>query len=221
MGIRADLPLRELVGEPWDLARRFTNVAVSTLTLRVDRAAGQISFPLHWRDPGKVGHAGGLYQVVPAGMFQASSEAPCNQVSEFDLWRCMQREFAEELLGMPEEYGPAGSSIDYESWPFARQMSQARADGSLSAWVVGAGVDPLTFATDILTVAAVFDDLLGNMVHANAEGRLLLGEGRGLSFTAATIDRLLANEPMQAAGAALLRLGWHYRDDLADVSRTG
>jgi hypothetical protein len=217
---RDDLPLRQLVGEPWNLPRRAANVAVATLTLRVDRHAGQVTFPLHWRDPGKVGHAGGLYQVVPVGMFQASSDAPRNQARDFDLWRCMLREFAEELLGQPEEYGPAGSSIDYDGWPFARRMAQARAAGLLAASVVGMGVDPLTFATDILTVVAidapVFDDLLGGMVHANAEGRVLLGDGQGLSFTAATVDRLVAAEPVQAAGAALLRLAWAYRDYLVD-----
>jgi hypothetical protein len=214
----AALPLRAIVAEPWDLRRRWANVAVSTLTLRVDRAAGQASFPLHWRDPAKVGHAGGLYQVVPVGMFQAASDTPGSQAHDFDLWRCMLREFAEELLGEPEVRGRAGAPVDYEAWPFARQLSRARAAGLVSAWVAGLGVDPLTFATDLLTVvaidAAVFDELFGQLVHTNAEGRVLAGEGQGLAFTADTIDRLLAEAPMQAAGAALLRLAWRDRDTL-------
>jgi hypothetical protein len=134
----------------------------------------------------------------------------------------MLREFAEELLGEPEVRGRGGAPVDYEGWPFARQLSQARAAGLVSAWVVGLGVDPLTFATDLLTVvaidAAVFDELLGQLVPANAEGRVLAGdgesEGQGFRFTAGTIDRLLSGVPMQAAGAALLRLAWRNRDIL-------
>jgi hypothetical protein len=47
-------------------------VAISTLTLRRS-AGGDASFPLHWRDPAKVTHAGGLYQVIPVGIFQPVS----------------------------------------------------------------------------------------------------------------------------------------------------
>ena len=54
------------------------NLAISTLTLRLDRASGRASFLLHWRDPAKVGHAGGLYQVIPVGVFQPSGEAGWN-----------------------------------------------------------------------------------------------------------------------------------------------
>jgi hypothetical protein len=45
------------------------------------------------------------------------------------------------------------------------------------------------------------------MVSHNAEGRIR----PGLPFTAETISRLTTREPMQAAGAALLRLAWRHR----------
>ena len=200
LGLTDDMPLRAAVGDPWDLSRRPANVAISTLTLRVDRHGAR--FPLHWRDPAKVGHAGGLYQVLPVGIFQAVSDSP----ADFDLWHCMLREFAEELLGEPELHGP----IDYAAWPFARSMAPAR------AWVLGLGVDPLTFATDLLTVvtleAPVFDRLFGTLGGPNDEGRILYGTGFG--FDEATIDRLVSEEPMQAAGAALLRLAWRHREHL-------
>ncbi len=51
------LPFRELIGDPFDLARRVTIPAVTTLTIR--RKNGEASFLLHWRDPAKVTHAGG------------------------------------------------------------------------------------------------------------------------------------------------------------------
>src|SRR5262249_16521143 len=64
----ADLPLRALAGDPCALPRRQSLIAVTTLTLRRD-AAGSASFVLHWRDPAKVNHGGGLYQVMPVGLF--------------------------------------------------------------------------------------------------------------------------------------------------------
>ena len=209
LGVLGREDLRALAGDPRDLARRPANLAISTLTLRADGTAA--TFPLHWRDPAKVGHAGGLYQVVPVGIFQAADDGPASQAQDFDLWRGMTREFAEELLGTPEEYGPAGTAVDYRSWPFARQLNASRDRGAVRPWVLGLGVDPLTLATDLLTAvvidAPVFDELFGAMVSNNAEGRIR----PGLPFTAETISRLTTREPMQAAGAALLRLAWCHR----------
>jgi hypothetical protein len=212
MGLLPREDLRALVGTPWELARRPATVAISTLTLRAGGAAA--TFPLHWREPARVSHAGGLYQVVPAGIFQGVDDGPASQAHDFDLWRCMTREFAEELLGASEDYGPAGTLVDYGAWPFARRLDQARADGSLRPWVLGLGIDPLTLATDLLTAvvidAPVFDELFGAMVDRNAEGKILPGQ----PFTAELIERLTTREPVQAAGAALLRLAWRHRDVL-------
>ena len=123
MGVLPREDLRALVGVPWELDRRPATVAISTLTLRADGPAA--TFPLHWREPGRVDHAGGLYQVVPAGIFQGVDDGPASQAHDFDLWRCMTREFAEELLGTSEDYGPAGTLVDYGAWPFARRLDQA------------------------------------------------------------------------------------------------
>jgi hypothetical protein len=209
LGVLAREDLRALAGDPRDLARRPANLAISTLTLRTDGATA--TFPLHWRDPAKVGHAGGLYQVVPVGIFQAADDGPASQAQDFDLWRGMIREFAEELLGTPENYGPAGTAVDYRAWPFARQLTAARDGGAVRPWVLGLGVDPLTLATDLLTAVVIdapaFDELFGAMVSSNAEGRIR----PGLAFTAETVGRLTTREPMQAAGAALLRLAWRHR----------
>ncbi|MFL6126039.1 hypothetical protein [Actinophytocola sp.] len=178
-------PLRDAVGDPTDLRRRPANMAISALTTR-----GDDQFLLHWRDPAKVGHAGGLYQVVPVGVFQSSGP------DDFDLWRFMLREYAEELLGEPEVTAP-----DYGTWPFARAMTAALDAGDIAADVLGLGVDPLTFATDLLVRVridpAVFDELFGARVAVNDEGAVSMRP-----FTPAAIAGL----PMQAAGAALVRL---------------
>jgi hypothetical protein len=205
---RAPAGLRALLGDPCDLRRRPANLAISTLTLRLDRATGRASFLLHWRDPAKVGHAGGLHQVIPVGVFQPSSEAAWTW--DFSLWRCMVREFAEELGGRSEDYGPG--LVDYDSWPFARQMTAALDRGQIRACCLGLGTDPLTYATDLLTVVVIdgemFDDLFSLTPRRNAEGSVLAAQ----EFTAPVIDRVLTRDRLQAAGAALLRLAWRHRD---------
>lgn len=192
------LPLRTAVGNPCDPRRRPVNVAISTLTLRHDPASGEATFFLHWRDPKRVGHAGGMFQVLPVGVFQGTTEA------DFSLWHCMVREFAEEVLGAEEIH-----SVDYGTWPFARELTAAA-----RVFYLGTGVDPLTFATDLLTVAVIeasrFDELFGDPVPHNGEGQVL----RGLPFTAANVERFVHHEPTQAAGAALLSLAWRHREEL-------
>jgi hypothetical protein len=217
LGLRASMPLREAVGDPCDPARRPTNVAISVLTLRHDRASGEAGFPLHWRDPAKVGHAGGLYMVVPVGVFQAAADGPAHQRNDFSLWRCLLREFAEELLGEPEDLDD-DAPIDYDARPLAASMTAARQEGLISAHVLGMGVDPLTFATDLLSVVCldseVYDDLFGRVVAENSEGRIQPAgaDQPRFPFTAGSVDRLTRDEPLQAAGAALLRLAWRHRD---------
>jgi hypothetical protein len=207
--------LRSMIDDPCDLRRRPVNLAITTLTLRLDRTAGRASFLLHWRDPGKVGHAGCLYQVIPVGMFQPSGEAAWNRRTDFSLWRCMIREFAEELAGHPEDYGSENGPVDYDAWPFARRMTDALDRGLIRVWCLGLGTDPLTYATDLLTVAVVdsglFDDLFGDGPQRNAEGAVLAAR----EFGAQVIDQTVTREPMQAAGAAALRLAWMHREVLA------
>jgi hypothetical protein len=206
--------LRALIADPCDLRRRPANLAVSTLTLRHEAATGRASFLLHWRDPAKVGHAGGLYQVIPVGVFQPSGEAAWNERRDFSLWRCVIREFAEELRGRSEDYGSEAGPVDYDSWPFARQLTEARDRGEIRVWCLGLGTDPLTYATDLLTVAVidsqVFDALFSLSPRRNAEGSVLAAR----EFAAHVIDRVVTREPVQAAGAAVLRLAWRHRDTL-------
>ncbi len=174
----APTPLRDAIGEPTVLSGRPANLAISALTVRRDR------FLLHWRDPAKVGHAGGLYQVVPVGVFQGA---------DFSLWRFLLREYAEELLGEPER-----ETVDPV---FEATMTSALTDGRIRALCHGMGVDPLTFATDLLVSVDidddVFEDVFGARVAVNDEGTV-----SEHPLTMATIAGL----PMQAAGEALVKL---------------
>ncbi len=220
----AALPLRASVGDPCALAHRSALTAVTTLTLRRARD-GTASFLLHWRDPARVNHAGGLYQVMPAGIFQPVSAAPAAQRHDFSLWRCMTREFSEELLGGSEEYPTRGGRLDYGRWPFHRELAAARDAGTLRVSCLGLGVDPLTLATDVLTVAvfeaAVFDRVFRGLVGENAEGRVVTQDGSAaIPFTRASVTRYAGGaEPVQTAGQALLRLAWQHREYLGASAR--
>lgn len=214
LGLRVGQPLRAAIKDPCDLGARPNATAVGALTLRHDRDAGTASFPLHWRDPRRVGHAGGMFQVIPVGIFQPSGEADWNVANDFSLWRGLLREFAEELLGADEDHGSETAPIDYANWPLARHLTDARRDGRVRAWCLGLGTDPLTFAIDLLTVVAIdaplYDELFGAAVADNAEGEVLPLR----PFDDATIRALLRDHPVQAAGAALLTLALCHRDTL-------
>jgi hypothetical protein len=207
------LRLRQALGHPAELPQRSALSAVTTLTLRVP-AAGDPTFVLHWRDPAAVTHAGGLYQVMPVGVFQAAAEGEQARARDLDLWRCMAREFREEYLGGAEDY-PAG---DYAHWPFFEELAAARSAGKLTVWCLGLGADPLTLAVDVLCVAVcaadTFDALFGGVVGSNAEGKVMTG----IPFTAGTVDRFIRDEPMQPAGAAALELAWQHRRHLLGLT---
>jgi hypothetical protein len=215
----ADLPLRSLAEDPCALPQRRSLIAVTTLTLRRD-AAGAASFVLHWRDPAKVNHGGGLYQVMPVGLFQPVTAAAAALRHDLSLWKSMAREYSEEFLGTSEDYQTSGGLLDYDGWPFYRRLTGAMRAGRLTVHCLGLGVDPLSFATDLLAVAVfdadLFDAEFAGLVARNAEGRVITGGGSaGIPFTAGTIARLTGGqEPFQAAGAALLRLAWEHRKHL-------
>jgi hypothetical protein len=199
--------------DPTDLAARPATVAISALTLR--RSGSAATMPLHRRDPAQVGHAGGMIQVVPVGVFQPIG--PGSGAADFSLWRSLLREYAEELLGAPEEYGDG--PFDYDGWPFGVRMTAARDAGRIRPYLLGLGVDPLTWATDLLAAvvfdADAYDELFADAVDRNDEGDVL----PAIPFTAATVDRYAGREPTQAAGAAVLRLAWRHRDVLLSPAR--
>ncbi len=157
-------------------------------------------------------------------MFQASGDAEWNLRNDFSLWRSMVREYAEELLGESEDYATERAPVDYDAWPFAATITGGLHDGAARAYAVGLGVDPLTLASDLLTVVGIdadlYDDLFNGLVATNAEGDVMTSIGdaessqHGVPFTRDVVRRFVQDEPMQAAGAALLWSAWEQRDFL-------
>ncbi len=213
------LPFRSLIGDPFDLSRRPVLPSIDTLTLR-KTSDGQASFVLHRREATNVAVAGTMLHIMPAGVFQPSTVLPWDQANDFDLWRNMMREYAEEFLGDPEADGNAAEPIDYDDTEPYRSLNRARWEGTLRTWCLGLGLDPLTLAGEILAVAVfdadVYDDVFADMVDRNSEGAVAGTDPDrpqdGIAFTAENIHRLLETHPLAPAAAACLRLAWDHRD---------
>lgn len=217
----SEVPLRALVGDPFDLRRRFVVPDIQTLTLRRTRSTGQATFVLHWRDPARVATTGGIYGLVPTGEFQPSTTAGRDRVNDFDLWRNIVREYSEEILGEPERDGSSGALLDYENWDLYRTLQQAREGGRVSVFCLGVGLDALTLAASVLTVAVfdddVFDAVFANAVRINPEGVLVTAAesssvSDGLPFTEDTVRRLFRGDTMTSPGACVLDRAWRLHD---------
>ncbi|WP_217651707.1 helix-turn-helix domain-containing protein [Mangrovactinospora gilvigrisea] len=215
----AALPFRKLIGDPFDLSRRPLLPSIDTLTIRLGRAGEDPSFVLHHRSSASVAIAGDTYHVMPAGVFQPSSPFPAHQSNDFNLWRNMMREYAEEFLGLPEADGNSSEPIDYQHTEPYRALSRARRSGQARAWCFGIGLDPLTLAGEILTTVVfdpdVFDELFVDMVNQNMEGTVVSTSpdrfSSGIPFTEDNVRRLLDHEPLAPAAAACLSLAWEHR----------
>ncbi|MGH3978501.1 MAG: helix-turn-helix domain-containing protein [Pseudonocardiaceae bacterium] len=217
------MPLRAMVGDPFDLRRRPVMPAIETLTLRRERRTGTGTFLLHWRDPAKVATAAGIYGLIPAGEFQPSSIASWDRANDFGMWRNMVREYSEELLGEPERDGSQGVPLDYDNWSMYRSLESARRDERVRAYCLGVGLDTLTLTATVLTVVVmdddVFDSLFGDTVRINTEGVLVAAAesskvSEGVPFTEASVRRLLNEEPMASPGACILSRAWRFRSVL-------
>jgi len=208
------LPFRRLVDDPLDLGRRPVLPSINTLTLR--RSPTGTTFFLHERDARRVAVAGGTAHVVPAGVFQPSSALPEAHDADFDLWRGIMREFSEEFLGQTEHDG-TGQPLDYAGDEPFRTLDAARDAGAVRVHWLGFGIDALTLAGEILTVAVVdadvFDLVFGDLVPRNAEGAVV-GAGSpgaiGIPFTEQEIGR----RRLAPSAEACVGLAWEHRGEL-------
>jgi len=213
------LPFRRRIGDPFDLASRPVLPSINTLTIRADHDSA--SFLLHRRSAGSVATAGGVYHVIPAGVFQPSGITPVHHRADFDLWRNIMRELSEELLGNTEHDGNSSTPIDYDNDEPFRAFDEARRSGRARVACFGVGIDALTLFSEILTVVVIeadtFDGMFAEMVRSNAEGSVVsAGPNRavaeGIPFTYATLRRLIDNEPLAPAATACLELAWRHRE---------
>lgn len=207
------LTFRKLIADPFDLSRRPLMGAIGTLTIR---GGDSPSVVLHQRDPVSVAGGGGMAHLLPAGIFQPSSVIPAAVAADFSIWRNIQREYAEELLGH-DEYDGSGKPIRYDKLEPFTTMDQALRDGRIRVFCLGVTLDALTLAGDILTVAIInpdtYDELFANAVETNSEGSM---PARAFPFEENTLTWLSESKRLSPGAAAALHLAWTHRKHLLD-----
>ena len=204
------------------LDRRVLLPGIATLTLRKHRH-GPATFLLHWRDPSNVAQGGGVFEVVPAGVFQPALDSPLSERDDLNLWRSLMREFAEEILGMEEAEGGPGDEIDYRATEPYRTLQRGLNSHRLHVSYFGFGVEPLGLVSAFMTAAvfepSFFDQAFPHVVHDNAEGILQVGTRTrtgvtGLPFTEDKVREILHGGRVAPAAAACLHLAWEHRAQL-------
>lgn len=210
-------PYRRRLRDPFDFRRRVAGLGIDTLTIRRD--GGRAGFFLHRRDPKNVVNNASMIGLIPAGEFAPSDVSSEAMSRDFDLWKNIMREYAEEMLGVPEAQGQGGRWIDYASESPFWELEMARATGQLQIKVLGLGVDPLPWKTELLTVcvieAEVFDRVFAPVPLRNEEGIIIAGDRMtGLPFDAATVDLYCRERNVSPNTEACLRLAWQHRAEL-------
>lgn len=208
------LAYRRALGDPFDLWARSTSLGVLTLT--ICRTHNGARFLMHARDGGQVVVGSKVMHVVPAGEFTPASVYLEANTEDFDIWHTIMREYAEELLDKEEAYGKEGAGLNYVNESPYRELNQARQDGKLNAYVLGIGLDPLTWKPELFTVcvfdSATFDNIFKDSAKRTWEGTILRGsDGKGLRFDEETVNRY-ADDPNTRRGAGVcLKQAWEHR----------
>ncbi|PRW64244.1 hypothetical protein [Actinopolyspora mortivallis] len=208
---------RRFLADPFDLSRRATGLGVVTLTIR--RSEREAGFFLHRRNDDRVVVAPGMFQAVPAGEFSPADCDDRSAAAGLDLWHMMLREYAEELLGFEEGYGRGLPPPDYHrQWPYG-ELEAARSAGRVVPWVLGIGLDPLTWKAEILTAcvldAPVFDSVFARIAVNGQEGTVLTGpDGRGIPFEQESVHRYADHPGTRDSARGCLRLAWRHRSVL-------
>ncbi len=219
---RARTPLRDCAGGALDVGARPSLLTVNALTVWEHEQRGQWQFLMHRRKSSKVPVAGDSLHVLPAGGFQPAADDPARLVKDFSIWRTLQREFDEELLGASEATGRVGTPKSSEAEPY-RTLDELRDDGLCVPWVLGLGLDPLTLAAEVGVVVVFhgpsFSTVFANMVAENEEGSILgfadrEGRMEGHPFEPGVVNAFLASQDLHPAARFVLGRAQEHRRQL-------
>lgn len=185
---------------------------ISTLTMIHDGT--DLRIIMHLRGKSETAYAMGTFHVIPAGEFQPSCLAPNSFKEDFNLWKNIMREYAEELLCMDEYSGNSTIPINYNVKPFT-SLERERAANNIKAFYLGTGLDPITFQGEILTAVVfkeeTFNKIFQNVCTENSEGKIITDKYKwGRQFTQEEYDSY-RDANIHATGETILNIAWKNR----------
>lgn len=182
---------------------------ICTLTMIFDGSVLRIV--MHKRGKKETAYAMGTYHVIPAGEFQPSCRALNAFGDDFNLWKSIMREYAEELLNMPEHDGNSMVQFNYETEPFI-SLERERQHGNIKVFYLGTALDTITFQAEIMTVAVFkkesFDRIFVKIIYENKEGQIINDANEwGREFTITERDQYINANTLPSA-QAILNIAW-------------
>jgi DNA-binding CsgD family transcriptional regulator len=214
-------PYRQAMGDPFQLAKRNVAVGLSVLTVRRDPELGN-TFYLHLRGK-EDATLPNMYGALPAGEFQPASKGPGAFERDLSLWKCILREYAEEMLGYPV-YVPHGNAPNYGEEIL--RLNSELGEG-VQPYILDFGLDPVTlkagFRIACIIDAEVFDVVFPDMVSETPEGEVLSPDQddpprgkprRGFPLTENEVTTMLDEDQLTTAVRLLIRETWNHREVL-------
>lgn len=203
-----DLLLRQLQ-EPADYVILS---GISTLTIIHD--GEDLRIIMHLRGQQDTAYASGTFHVIPAGEFQPSSLATVSVDEDFNLWKNIMREYAEEISLIKEYDGNETVPFNYNVEPIVSLQDEI-AKNNIRPFYLGTGLDPITFQGEILTAVVfkeeTFNNIFPNIVTENFEGKIITDRDRwGRQFTQEEYASYRGANTF-AAGEAILNIVWRNR----------
>jgi hypothetical protein len=211
------IALWKSVSQPRDYA---VLAGVNTLTLLHDGTS--LRFLMHQRGVRDTAYAMGRFHVIPAGEFQPACEHPPSFSTDLDIWKCMMREYGEELGSVTDYDGGSNVPFNYGSAPHSG-LNREREAGNIRVFYFGTGLDPVSLQGEILTVAVfkerTFLDLFPKVLQSNREGKInTAGDRWGHPFTEEECETY-THLNSHASGRLLLTLALRNREMFLDVFR--
>ena len=228
--LRSKMPLRQAIGRPVDLAWNPVHAGVCTLTI-VQGTDGVNRFFLHDRSRNAVADRIGRRHVIPAGVFQPSTDHPGAWRADQDVWKNIVREACEEFLPDLQPIDSSSAPVDLSTVdPYASVIKELRR-GNIRCHFLGMGLDPVHLQPEIMTSLVLkertFQRLFGATFERafveNSEGIVVgsqvVGTAKsgcrlvGFEFNERRVSEVL-EAPLVSGAAACLSLAWEARASL-------